>query len=51
MSVLASLDNFISINTLGIYVFQRYRKFQSYGRPPVPSRPDKRFYCSNLAQP
>jgi len=36
MSILASL------NVLGIYVFQRYRQFQSYGRPPVQSCPDKR---------
>jgi len=32
LSVLTSLDNFLSINTLGIlYVFQRYRQFLSYG--------------------
>jgi len=48
MSTLASSEIFLSINTLGIYVFQKYRKFLSYGHPPVPSLPEKRWSSVNL---
>jgi len=41
--VIASLDNLLSINTLGIYMYFRDKgQFQSYRRPQVPSCWDKR---------
>jgi len=49
MSVLASLDIFLSIDTLGIYmyVFQRDRQFLSYGHLLVQAAHKvERFYCA-----
>jgi len=42
MSIIASLDNFLSINVLRIYVLERYGQFLSYRHPLVPSHSDKR---------